>query len=63
MLIVNFFSLNFIIIETEEERVSSGQNERTLEGGRGGGWSKTNKGEQRGRGRSQNSGMLSERTF
>ena len=34
VLIIHFFSLNFISIEIEGERVSSSQNERTL-GGRG----------------------------
>ena len=35
---INFFSLNFTSIETEGERVSSSQNERTFgEGGEGGG--------------------------
>ena len=33
VLIINFFSLNFTSIEIEGERVSSNQNERTLEGG------------------------------
>ena len=30
--IINFFSLNFTIMEIEGERVSSSQNERTLRG-------------------------------
>ena len=30
--IINFFSLNFTIMEIEGERVSSNQNERTLRG-------------------------------
>ena len=58
-LIINFFSLNFTSIDIEGERVSSGQNERTLGcvcvcGG-------VLKNEQGGRG--QNSGILSKRTF
>ena len=35
VLIIHFFSLNFISIEIEGERVSSSQNERTLGGERG----------------------------
>ena len=51
VLIINFFSLNFTIIEIEWVRVSSSQNKHTL-GGRGGGgyrkWTRANKGEERG---------------
>ena len=56
-----FLFSKFHSIEIEGERVSSSQNERTffLGGGRG---SKMKKGEQGGMG-SQNSGILSERTF
>ena len=51
MLIINFFSLNFTSAEIEGERVSSSQNERSLEGGGGvGGCSKMNKDEQGGKG-------------
>ena len=66
-LIINFFSLNFTSIDIEGERVSSGQNERTLGcvcvcgGGGGGGAGGVLKNEQGGRG--QNSGILSKRTF
>ena len=50
MLIINFFSLNFTSAEIEGERVSSSQNERSLEGGGGvGGCSKMNKDEQGGK--------------
>ena len=50
MLIINFFSLNFTSVEIEGERVSSSQNERSLEVGGGWGCSKMNKDEQGGKG-------------
>ena len=56
VLIINFFSLNFLSIEIEGE--SSSQNERTL------GWGvlENEQGQTRGRG-GQNSGIMRERTF
>ena len=56
-----FLFSKFHSIEIEGERVSSSQNERTFFLGGGRGW-KMKKGEQGGMG-SQNSGILSERTF
>ena len=54
VLIINFFSLHFTIIEIEGERGSSSQKERILRGKRGGG------GRDEGL---QKSRILSERTF
>ena len=48
VLIINFFFLNFTIIEIEWVMVNSSQNKHTL-GGRGRGCSKMNKGKQGGR--------------
>ena len=63
VLIINFFYLNFTNLETEEERVSSSQSERTLSGGASRKRTRANKGKQGGGGGVQNSGILSERTF
>ena len=63
VLISNFFSLNFTSIETEGERGSSSQNERTFgEGGAGGaGGVSTRTRKKKVGGGGQNSGILSER--
>ena len=62
LVLIKFFSLNFTSIEIEGERVSSSQNKRTLTRGRVRGvYSKTNKGEQGGRGESKLGNL--ERTY